>query len=208
MAIEIPVDDMDTDKIGGFDRVQPGSYHCQVVAIDEDGGKSGELVLDAEVLRGTTPNQEGKVQREFFGKELAKELPRRKLFALAIALGLTTKAELEQHKKNRTCPVLDFSSCVGRQFCMNLAANEYEGKTSTRIAWDEIYHPTDKRANHIPLNLVMLQKAGITLPPNRNPDGVLAAASKPAAKSGAAAGAASKTNEQAANMDALLDGAF
>lgn len=211
MALEVPLDGMDTDKIGGFDKVQPGGFHFVVVALDEEGGDKGEMVVDFEIIRGTTENQEGKVQREYFSKELNKELPRRKIFALAIACGLTTKAELDKLKSEGKSPVIDFNQAVGRQGCFNLESNTWNDKVSTRLAWDEIYHPCDKRAAHIPVNVAMLKKAGIVLPAGRNPDG--AVQSKPGSQAGAAA-AASKpatstpaaSQQQAANVDDLLAG--
>ncbi len=170
--MEIFLDDIKTDSIGGFDKVQPGSYHLLVTFLDEEGGVKGETVVDFEILRGTTPNQEGKVQREYFSKD-QKPLPRRKFLALAIACGLITKEQLDAHKANGTNPLIDFNQCVNKQCCANFEANEYEGKVSTRLKFDEIFYPSDKRANHIPLNMGMLTRAGITLPPNRHPDGIL-----------------------------------
>lgn len=214
MAIEVPLDGMDTDKIGGFDKLQPGGFHFVVVAVDEEGGDKGEMIVDFEIVRGTTENQEGKVQREYFSKELNKELPRRKIFALAIASGLTTKAELEKLKAAGQSPVLDFNSIVGKQGCFNLERNEYNGKISTRLAWDEIYHPCDKRAAHIPVSVAMLVKAGIVLPPGRNPDGAVQSKPGGGSSGGAAGAAAAHTSQksppapasQAANVDDLLSG--
>jgi len=205
MAFEVPVDDIDTETVGGFDKVAVGSYHFEITSVDEEGGTKGEMIVKTEVLRGTTSNQEGKEIAHYFSKEMTA-LARRKILALAIATGLTTKQQLDQHKANGTSPSFDFNSIVGRQVCMNLEDNEWNGKHSTRLAWDEIYHPTDKRANHIPLNVAKLKAAGIVLPAGRNPDG--------AVKAGGQSDGSKKTEtktkpepaKQAASVDELLAG--
>lgn len=206
MAVEVYMDEIETDAIGGFDRVQPGHYHAKVTYIDEEGGKKGELIAEFEILRGTTANQEGKVHREYFGRDAGK-MARKKLLALAIAGGLTTKAALDRHKADGTSPSLDYTQIVGRQVCLDLEQNEYNGKTSTRLAWDQVYHPADKRASHVPVLLKMLTDAGITLPPGRNPDGAVPA------KTGSGGGGSNTTTaapaataKQAANVDELLAG--
>lgn len=201
MPFEVPVDDVDTEKMGGFDKVAPGSYHLEITDVDEDGGDKGEMVVKFEVLRGTVSNQEGKELVIYFKKEM-RGFPLRLIHSFAVACGMTTRQTIEQQKTNGTPPTYDFNPCIGRQVCANFEANEYNGKISTRLIWDEIYHPTDKRANHIPLLMAKIQKAGIKLPDGRNPDGAVQVA-KPAAKpaSGAAKPDASK---QASNVDALL----
>lgn len=202
MAFEVFVDEIDTDNIGGFDRVMPGSFHTAVVHLEEEGGKKGEMIVDFEILRGTTANQEGKVMRIYFRKDMDKPA-RKMMLAFAIATGLTTKAALDKHKADHTSPTLDFTTVIGKQVCMNLVEDNFNGKISTKLSWDEIFHPTDKRASHIPLNSVMLAKAGIVLPPGRNPDGAVST-SKPAATKTAAAPTASPA--QAANVEDLLAG--
>lgn len=193
MAFEVTVDNVDTDTVGGFDRVAPGSYHFEITHVDEDGGKKGEMVVKLEVLRGNVSNQEGKEIALYFAKDLSSALAMRKILALAIATGLTTKQQLDQHKANGTSPTLDFNSVVGKQICCNLESNEYDGKTTTRLAWDEIYHPADKRANHIPLLMAKIKTANppIVLPAGRNPDGAVKTGGN---GNGGAAGSATKTS--------------
>lgn len=203
MALEIPVDDLDTENVGGYDKVAPGSYHMAITHVDENGGRKGEMIVKTEVLRGTTTNQESKEIAHYFANERTP-LARRKILALAIAAGLTTKQELDQHKANGTSPTLDFNSIVGKQVCMNLEDNEYEGKHTTRLAWDEIYHPADKRASHIPLSVPHLKKAGIVLPPGRNPDGAVKSTSSPSASEKATTKAKPEPAKQAASVDELF----
>ena len=197
MAVEVYMDEIETDAIGGFDRVAPGSYHMKIVGLNEDGGKKGEMTVDFEVLRGTTSNQEGKVHREFFAKT-SEKTARKKMLSFAIACGLTTKLELDKHKANGTAPVLDFAGqCEGKQVCVNLEANEYQGKTYIRMAWDEVFHPCDKRANHVPLHAVQLKAGGYVLPEGRNIDGAVKNATT-TANGGTNAAAAAKAATSAA----------
>lgn len=212
MAVEVFMDEIDTDAIGGFDRVAAGSYHAIIVGLDEDGGKKGEMTVDLEVLRGTTANQEGKVHREFFPKT-SEKTARKKMLALAIACGLTTKLELDQHKANGTTPNLDFAGkCIGKQVCMDLEANEYQGKTYIRMTWDQVFHPCDKRANHVPLLGSKLKSAGYVLPEGRNIDGAVKVAANTTANGGSNVAAAAKaattakpaTGSAAQSVDDLL----
>lgn len=200
MGFEVPMDDIDTETVGGFDKVSPGSYHQEITFVDEDGGTKGEMILKVEILRGTTANQEGKEFVYYFSKELSA-LNRRKILALAIAAGLTTKQDLDKHKLNGTSPVFDFNSIIGRQICSNLENNDYNGKISTRLAWDEIYHPADKRANHIPLLMVKIKAAGIVLPAGRNPDGAVKLGTQPTKEPTKSKPEPAK---QAASVDELL----
>jgi len=199
MAFEAPVENIETDKIGGFDRVEPGSYHLEITSVDEDGGDKGEMIVKFEILRGNVPNQEGKEIAVYFTKSY-KEFPLRIIHAFAIACGLITKQKLDEHKMAGTSPSYDFASCVGRQMCANFRRNEYEGKVSTRLDGDQIYYPTDKRANHIPLLMKKIVAAGIKLPEGRNPDGYTSPVKPELKKSPTTPNAAN----QAANVDALL----
>lgn len=174
MSFEIPLDEVDTGRIGGFDKVEPGYFHFVITALDEEGGKKGEMVVDMDVLRGSVPGQEGKSHRENFSREL-KSTPIRKLLALAIACEITTKEDLDKMRAAGTRPELDFSLCVGKQVCARIETNEHQGTIYHRVAWDEIWHPTDKRANRTPLAMDWIKSGGYVLPEGRNPDGVLAA---------------------------------
>ncbi len=201
MAVEVYMDEIETDAIGGFDRVAPGSYHMKVVGLDEDGGKKGEMTVDFEVLRGTTANQEGKVHREFFPKT-SEKTARKKMLSLAIACGLTTKLELDKCKAEGKSPVLDFAGgCPGTQVCMNIESSQYNDKTYIRMVWDEVFHPCDKRANHVPLLASMLKAGGYVLPEGRHVDGAVknAASTANGGSNVAAAAKAASTTKPAGN---------
>lgn len=163
---EIPVDSVDPESVTGFDKVEGGGYHASIVSYDTEGGKKGEMVVDFEILSGTTPNQEGKVHREFFKKE-AKEVHVRKLLALAYATGALTPESAKQAKARGESVKPNWSGIVGRQVCFNLERTEFpEGSGSffTRVVWSEIYAVTDRKAFGIPKNAGMLKRAGIELP--------------------------------------------
>lgn len=175
MAFELYVDDVDLDDVGGkpFDRVAPGDYHMLVESIDEEGGKKGEMVVVLQILRGTTPGMESKSYTLELSKSFEK-WPLRKLTAFAIATRLTSKELLEKAKAAKEAPVIDWPAAVGRTICMSLEDNEYNGKHYTRLAWDNIWSPIDKRAAHVPLHADALKRDGLALPDGRNVDGILA----------------------------------
>ena len=212
--MEVYVDSVDVDSIGGFDKVLAGGYHTCITSVEEGAGKKGEMIVRAEILRGTTANQVGKEHMEQFSVD-TKPVALRKLHALAIASDLITKEDLAKHKAAGTSPNYDFASIVGKQVCMDLEANEYTDnngnlKSMVRLAWDQVYHPLDKRASHIPLHTGMLEKAGIKLPPTRNPDGAVSTTGPGAKPNGNTAKPATTppavSPAQAANVDDLLSG--
>lgn len=199
MGFEVPLDDVETDSVGGFDYVRSGQYHAEVTEYTEEGGKKGEDIVKIEILRGTTPKQEGKECKLYFKRDFDK-WSLRKIIALALATDVITKKQLDEHKLNKTSPTFDFSNIVGKQICLAIEENEYEGKVTSRLAWDNLWHPADGRAARIPLNMGKIEKAGIKLPADRDPNG---GTIKPAAPD-AAKPDAKKEQLQAANMDELL----
>jgi hypothetical protein len=199
--MEIPLDDVDPDDIGGMDKVLAGGFLFECTGISE--GTRGETVVSSEVLSGTTPKQEGK-EFKFFLKNVYDKWSLRKLLAFAIATGLVTKQQLDQHKANKTNPEIDFDKAVGRLFCANLENGKGEYANRVQLAWDEFYHPADKRANHIPLMMAKIKAANppIVLPAGRNPDGISPKPAndvkKPTTKS--------DPKKEQADIDKLLDG--
>lgn len=173
MAFQLCADDVDLAEVGGKEKVLPGEYHMLVESVNEDGGEKGEMLVELQILRGTTPGMESKRYQEKFSKDL-KKWPLRKMTAFALAARLITKEELEKNKS----PEIEWTEARGRTICMSLENNEYEGKNYTRLAWDNIWSPIDKRASHIPLHAEALKRDGLALPANRHIDGMLA---KPAA---------------------------
>ncbi len=195
-------DDFDPESLGGFDRVQPGAYHAQIVAVDPDGGKGGAMLVDFEVLKGTTVGQEGKVHQEKFADDMKKSFQKKRA-SLALASGIVTMDMLKAAKADKKPVEPDWMAMVGKQVCLNLVENESNGRLYTNLNWDEVWHPTDKKANSVPLHEGMLKRANITLPEGRPPEGVKAAAAA------AAAGGKSESKpaaKPAASADELLAG--
>lgn len=53
------------DEVGGRERPLGGWFHVAIHHWDETMQKKDEVVVDYQILAGTTPGQEGKVQREY-----------------------------------------------------------------------------------------------------------------------------------------------
>jgi hypothetical protein len=202
MGFAINYDDFDPDEVGGKDQVLAGDYHMLVVNVNEDGDK-GDMEVDLQVLRGTTPGQECKEYRLKLKKDYGK-WPQRKLAAFAKAARLRTADQLKSGKASGKDDVVEWTQAINRSICMRLETSD-DGKW-TNLAWDSIWSPDDKRANHIPLNENALKRDGIKLPANRPIDGVLAtrAANGQQRQSAASQQKAAKAAETSAND--LLDG--
>lgn len=184
------------DSIGGYDRVQAGDYFAKIVKVDEESDQKGKMIVDFEILSGTNPGQESKVLRLYFEKSNSK-MAVRKLTALAIACGITSLDALKKAKAENKGVDLQFPLCQDKYVCLVLEDNTYNNRTTTQLSWDSIYHPADKRANHIPLIAAHLKVAGITLPEGRNIGGNKAATAtptKPAAPAVSEAAAANAGN--------------
>lgn len=192
----ISFDEFDPESVGGSDKVAAGSYHMQVVAVDPEGGKKGAMVVDFEVLAGTTPNQGGKVHQERFSTDL-KKIFQKKRAAFALATGVITMEMAKQAKAEKRDLVPDWSAAEGKQVCMNIIESD-DGKY-TNMNWDEIWHPANKKANHVPLNAAMLKREGIVLPADRPIGGVQKAAVVPST-------IATKAATPQATVDGLLAG--
>lgn len=173
MAFDIYMDDVDPNEIGGKDRILPGKYHFLVESVDEEGGKNGAMRVEFQVLRGTTPGQETKIFPIDFKKEFDK-WSQKKLAAFAIASRLRSKEDLERIKAERKGEPVEWSDAVDRSVCMEITADvdgQYAGMP--KLNFDSIWRPDDKRASQIPLHAATLQREGIKMPSNRNPDGSL-----------------------------------
>ena len=202
----ISFDTFDAEDVGGFDSVQPGSYHCQVVKVVPEDDK-GKLAVSFEVLRGTTPGQSGKVHIERFSADLKAgksgvAISQKKRAAIAFATKVVTIEQAKLAKAEGREIIPDWESMNGRQVCLNLVKSE-DGKY-TNLNWDEVWAPEDKKAQHVPLHQGMLTHAGIILPADRSIDGVTAHTSKGAAKP--AGNGAAAASPAAADAGSILKG--
>lgn len=174
MGIELALSEVDMDEVGGQAKAAPGYYHAYIPDLKEDGGKKGEMQVWFQILRGTTPGQEGIEHREQLSRQPTK-WPIRKMTALAIACGLTSKEELDRMKADNQRPEIDFTQCIGRQVCLHLEQSTgSDGNTYIGLHFDEIWHPFDKRAARVPLSAEWLKAGGYVLPEGRPIDGVTA----------------------------------
>jgi hypothetical protein len=156
MGWEFDTNDFDPETLGGFDNPKPGRYHVQVQQCDESGGKKGEMTVRFEVLAGTVPDQEGKTHLEYFSKTPAAA---KRALMFAVACGLTTIDELKQCKGAGKNPVIHFSDAVGRQLCIGLEEDEYEGKKRNKVDF-RIWATDAPEAKDIPKNAGMLAANG------------------------------------------------
>ena len=158
MAFEAPIDNGWNPD--GFNSPAAGRYHVVVAKIDEDGGEKGEMVVDFEVVAGTTPNQEGLKHREYFQKTI-KAMSR--IHTLAMALGMITPDELKRCQAEGRSPSYDFEAQKGKHLCIGLVDDEYNGKVRQKANY-ELFHIASQKVANWPKNLGLLAKAGINLP--------------------------------------------
>ena len=158
---EVPLDDVDIEKIGGFSSPKPGRYHGLVKMVNTDDPKLHKFVAELEVLAGTTADQEGRTARLFLQDPREQTEPRArsaaasKILTFAIALGLTTKKEVEESKKQKRPLKLQWDLAVGRQLCFEVESNE-KTKTGTSIKDWGYWLVDDPACANIPRNAGML----------------------------------------------------
>jgi len=159
MAFEFPIDSVDPDNLDGFNPVAAGLYHVEINSVDENSGKNDDtMVVDFEILAGTTANQEGKTYRDYFGKDTEGQLKR--ALILAVASGLLSPDELKQHKDAGTNPSVDFETLApGRQLCIGLEDETWEGKTRAKMGF-KMFAIDSEPAGDIPMNKGKLAQLG------------------------------------------------
>ena len=152
------------DKLGKFDTVAPGRYHVMVAVVDENGGyDNASVVVDFDILAGTTPDQEGKQHREYLDRTTKSGTG--KAMSFYCAVGITSEAELEKCKEEKRNPVIDTTLAVGRQCCIEIQKEEWndkksgEPKSANKIGFR--YFPVDSpKAAGIPISQAAAAKAG------------------------------------------------
>ena len=156
MPFEAPIDEKyDPEK--DFNGPAAGRYHVSVVEVDEDGGERGEMIVQYEVLAGSTEGQEGCIHRDYFSKTM-KAMGR--IHQLAMACKMVTPEQLKELKAKGQSPTYDFRrDAVGKQICVELTDEEYQGKTRVKCGF-AIYAVDDKKVAAWPKNAGMLQSGG------------------------------------------------
>ncbi len=158
-VVEFPVDEYDPENLAGGNYPPPGRYHFDVTAVIGDLVSSKgnpQIRLDCEVLAGTPAGQEGKFIKDYMS--LTKEA-RSRCLQFAVAVGLVTKEELIQAKATGIAPKIDFDLAVGRQFCGEVVADEFQGRVTSKIQFG-MWHVDDPEAKDIPKNAGKLAQLG------------------------------------------------
>jgi len=147
--MRVPLDSVDPSKLSGPDVPVPGVYHFEVLNVEEEDPKTGCMYVDCEVLAGEPKDQAGKVHREYFS---LKPTALGRVAQLAVVLGFTTEAEIKQQQAAGETPDWPFATKgIGRQFCGQLVAETYEGKTRNKLNF-AIWVVDSPKAKGIPLN--------------------------------------------------------
>lgn len=133
MALQLSARGAKTESDIGTGKPAKGRYLMMVKGVDETMEKKDQVVVDFEVLAGTTPDQRGKVLTEYFTVS-PKAIPR--LTRLAMCLGLLNANEEKD---------VSFSPAVGRCLFVEVEDHKYkkEGETefteSVRVAFSGMW---------------------------------------------------------------------
>ena len=194
---DMPTDGFDPYKVGGTAKLFPGGYLMEVTKLSL--GDKGEIVVHAEIISGTVQGTAGNEWKCYFQKEYG-EWPQRKAYAFALATGMISQKEFDEFKSSGVDAKLKFTKSVGRPFCVELEFGRDQYADRIGLKFDHFWHPCDKRANFIPVNVKKLASYNppIVLPAGRNPDGI-------SVKAGPTRSAPTKPNaaSQAANVDEM-----
>lgn len=123
MAEEVSMEGVDPNHLDEYARPAEGRYHFVCQHVDEAGGKDNDkLVIDLQVLAGTTEGMKGRVHSEQYllGYD---EWMRRVRYAAAVALGLTTIDDLALAKQGKKSISIDWQKAVGRHVCGDIRKN-------------------------------------------------------------------------------------
>ena len=108
--------------LAAYDYPLAGTYHVQMDRVNDESEDGGKVVVDFEVLAGTTPEQAGKFHREYFS---TNEAAMKRLDKLALVAGLIRPGQRGE---------VDFQQIVGRQLIIELVDHEYEKDGEKRTA--------------------------------------------------------------------------
>ena len=119
-----------------------GTYHTRVDRANDDSEDSGKVIVDFEVLAGTTPEQKGKYHREYFA---TSEAAMKRLNKLALVTGLI--------QPGQTTEVV-FGNAVGRELVIELIDHDYEKdgekRTAVQISFLGMHSLTNKKFADVP----------------------------------------------------------
>lgn len=206
MADELDFDGLDPNRLEKFDRVLPGSYHMAIVQAEEYGGKNNDkLVLEYQVISGTTPGMEGRTIKDNIPMS-SDEWVRRKKAKIAFAIRLTTPEQAAAAKKAGKPISLNWSDAIGRHLCVRVKERRYDKdgteQVTSQVGFSEDIFAIDAPdAQGIPIDRAAIKAAY----GGKNPFGTPAPAQqqKPAAANGN--GSHQPTKEKAAPLAGSTD---
>ena len=145
MAINVNAQHVKSEKdLGTPNRPLPGRYHVVINRVDESEQEyPNKVVVDFEVRAGTTPNQEGRVAREFFATTSAAM---DRLIKLGLCTGLLKPGESKD---------VEFSRALGCQLVIDVEPHSYTDKNgqtveTTCVAFLGIHKPDDRSVADVP----------------------------------------------------------
>lgn len=175
MALDLDAGGVQNEsEFGGSQRPLPGRYHVAVKRADDSMEKSDKVVVEFEVLAGTTPGQERRTHTEWYAVT-DKALPR--LTRLALACGLLRPGERKG---------VDFAEAEGRQLVIEIEENDYTDKDGNekkgvRVTWMGMWSLSNPDVADVPKNAAAAKLVGGNGNGNRNGQQATAPAAAPAA---------------------------
>jgi hypothetical protein len=181
------------DDLGGNTRPLAGRYHVVVKDVDETFEKFDKVVVEFEVLAGTTPDQEGRTISEFFSLS-EKALVR--LQRLAIVLGLLKPDEEEKE--------VEFVQGEGRQLVIEVEDNEYEKdgekKKGVRVSFLGMWSLANKQVADVPRDEEAVKVSQLRQAEEKAPAPAKEDEKAPAASSSDGPGGASGSDDKWADL--------
>jgi len=121
------------DEVGGKDKPLGGFYHVAITHWDETFTEKDQIVVDFQVLAGTTPKQEGKVHREYISMKKANgsdnsenfEATTRRLLVACGIIGLNDAIDRDVTNEVK-----------GRQCIIEIGEREYEKDGQKKKAYN------------------------------------------------------------------------
>ena len=149
---------IETEGVGAIaDPPIAGNYHVSIASVDEEGGNNGEMIVDFEVLAGSTKGMEGRNHRAYYSQTTAFA---QYFHRLAVIAGLITAEDLAKKIDAKEAIEYDFTKTVGRQAMITIHEDEYNGKKNLKMSPFHIWSVEDPTCQTWPKNEKLLKKAG------------------------------------------------
>lgn len=146
MAVKLGAKNVQSEDDLGGNRPLPGRYHVMVQHADDSMEKMDKVIVEFQVLAGTTPGQEGKTATEMFA---LTDKAIQRLQRLAMCTGLLKPGD-EDHE-------IDFAAAEGRQLVIELAERSYEKdgqkKTIVALTFNGMWSLNNQAVADVPKNL-------------------------------------------------------